>query len=264
MLKNFRNPSDSLNDLAKSLKRTVENEWLRLFIISLIITFSFLAYNPEEEHTKQWLHVAVEFIGVAFLFLVIEHGLNKLDSGISDPKPLPLEKFIQDIRVAKSELILFDTFLETILLDKKNRIDFETNLKLIMKSNKFFSAKILLLKDDSEFVNLRANQRKVDTNKYRKDMLLAKMELEHIKNQICITDPDCETRIIIQYYDSPPPFAMYSIDESAYVSFYPEGLKTTHSRQLYIPDDTELGRLLFKFYKDAFSTYWKSNDTNNQ
>jgi hypothetical protein len=249
---------NQLRELTNSLSHTVRTQTLRLSIILFIAFGSYYKYFQDPINNEHWFHTFLEFIGVAFIFLIVEHALKKTDSGILDPKPLPLDKFIENIGVGKKELILFDTFLETLLLEKNNKTDFEENFRKVIKNNKNFSVKILLLDNNSEYVENRAKDRNdIDVDLYRKRMLMAKQELEHIKNQICLDDPTCDERILIRYYDAPPPFAMYSLDKCAYISFYPKGIKSTDSRQLYIPDDSELGKLLFNFYYTAFESMWE-------
>ena len=121
MFSNFKSWKESWSDLNVSVRETFQNHWLRIlilssFIIGLLI-FSYNMDNTKEniENKKLLLHFAIEFSGVLFLFLLIEHGLDKLNSGISDPEKLPLDKIIKSIKEGKNELILYDIYLKTML-----------------------------------------------------------------------------------------------------------------------------------------------------
>jgi hypothetical protein len=280
-MKKFKPIKNSFADLRESLWDTITNEWLRLLIILFFIGVAVFfwqskLWNAEEEA----FHVLLEFVGVGFIFLVVEHGLRKLETGLEDPKFLPVDRFLRDLgnsRKKHSEVIIFDTFLETVLLDENNCNAFRSNLKKVMLANitnANFSCKILCLKPESDWSAKRADDRNdiFSPEDYKNRMIRAMDMLKHIKSEICQEvlhhndGKDHEgkkkeikaitQKIVIREYDREPPFSMYSINNYAYISFYQIGIKSTSSRQLYAPADTEFGKNIFSYFKKTFSEIW--------
>ncbi len=279
MFSNFKSWKESWSDLNVSVRETFQNHWLRIlilssFIIGLLI-FSYNMDNTKEniENKKLLLHFAIEFSGVLFLFLLIEHGLDKLNSGISDPEKLPLDKIIKSIKEGKNELILYDIYLKTIL--NKKLTDFETSLKTALDNNSEFKVKILLFdpgtKESSDDIELRASQLAPDlknkeeiskaTSELKEEIEVTHEKLEASLKEICSSLKICNDRIDLRYYKEAPLFSMYYLDGMAYISFYQKGKLTTDSRQLYVPENTELGELVLKFFMTRFMNIWTDKST---
>lgn len=272
----------SFVDLKESLYDTIENEWLRVSIIGFIILLALLFWQFNWLGIKEEsFHVFLEFVGVFIIFLLVEHALRKMESGLEDPKYLPMDKFLLDLgnaRLKENEIIIFDTFLETVLLQEDNCNSFRKNLKEAMLANVLnnnFSIKILCLDPNSSRAASRAQDRNdiLSADDYRNRMIRAMERLKHIKLEVCdeiFFENDgkyhdgntkdlnsIQSKITIKQYDDDPPFSMYSINNYAYISFYQKGIKSTSSRQLYAPADTEFGKNIFNYFRKTFNDIWQ-------
>ncbi|KAB2879746.1 hypothetical protein F9K33_07890 [bacterium] len=249
---------NSFGQLILETLHTLIKEWPRLCILLAIAGIAYWAYK--DTHTEHYYHVFLEFIGVSVTFVIVEHSIRNLKSGIEDPIGLPVKKFIKDLKDANRQLIIFDTFLETLLLDEKevNHNAFRSSLIHVLAHNEKFRLKILLINSESPYVKTRAEQRGEFLGEEHKKRIERAMEkLVDILSQIIHKYPKCADKIEIKEYTETPPFAIYAVDGKAYVSFYPEGMKTSDARQLYIPNDTDLGKQLFAFFMAKFDEVWK-------
>lgn len=282
-------------DIIKFIRATLHtifNEWVR-FSILMAISILFLSlyifisnrnngkikrdifwdkkvvgYFEETNHAgDHYFHLFLEFLGVAITFLIVDHVVKKTESGLEDPKPFPIDRFIYNITKARHEIIIFDTFLETLLLDSDEMIysRFRQALSKFIYRNKECSIKVLILDAESKKpISDRAEQRKdIDSpEEYRSRMIRAKEKLLHIKKEIISKAietnklSDKKSFIIKEYNSEVLPFSFYSTDENAYVGFYIPGFKSTDTRQIFTPNDTEHGKNVYIHFHSIFKNYW--------
>jgi len=238
---------------------TIKEEWARVVVLLFVALIFGAAYLDSNKPVEHYFDVFLEFIGALVLFLIVEHTIKKLGSGISDPAELPIKRFIADLEKSKNELIILDTVLESIMKRNDYRINFGNSLKTAITINSSFSVRILVLDLKSPYAKERADQLGMGIEEFLKIANPARMKLLHLKDELENDDERCRQRISIREYNISPPFAMYAIDRNAYISFFPKGKKSSDSRQLYIPHESELGQQIFDFFYSKFEEIWQKN-----
>lgn len=252
-LSTLKSRKDSCSDLYNSVKDTYRNHWLRIWILILLICILFIIYSLLEdgEFKKIFLHFAIEFTGVLFLFILIEHGLDKLNSGISETDDLRIDLIIDDIRKSNSVLI-YDIYLHTLLSD--DFIDkFRENCTAAFKKNNTFSVKILLLSLEAKsHIHTRATQLGTTFEELHANMMISESRIKKIEKDFG------NSNFKVGWYKDAPLFSMYYVKKCMNVSFFQDKTISTQSPQLYVPEHSELGRLVAKFYKDEFYKIWSA------
>jgi|GEM_PF-5408025 len=242
----------------RSILLTLKEELTRIVLLSCIALFFFGMYFDDTSH-EIYFHAGLEFVGATITFLIVERGIRKLASGINDPLKLPIPSFTTEIATAREELVLCDIFLESLIIDpgEVNYHAFRQSLKQVMEHCPTFTVKILLTKPNTDFAKRRARDRnEKNYDKFNERMERALKKLLHVRQDIWDSLPESKTQIHIRLLDGNMPFAMYSVDQHAYVSFFPKKKKSTDSQQLEIPNHTELGKSLFEFYLISFDKLW--------
>jgi hypothetical protein len=89
------------------------------------------------------------------------------------------------------------------------------------------------------------------SDEYRRKMALSYQRLLELQLRT-------QVKIDIKLHNEEPLFAMYYIKgKYGYFSFYPNGAKSTDSRQLYAPEYSEFGKNTIEFFKQKqFDKIW--------
>lgn len=246
--------------LLKHTKDAIHKEGARVYFLCCI-AFAALAAFPTH-HGEHYFHVFLEFTGAIILFLIVEHVLKNLKSGIKDPDKLPLDEFIDDIVYGTKELILYDTVFEKLAAENSDYFDkMKKAIKNAFSTNEKFSVRILIMKQNHDGLKLAAGESIEKLEYFNKKVAMAKMKF---MNMVAEVNLSRHHDIKILEYSARPTFCMYSIDGKAYISFdpinskfLPHNMKPTESSLLYIPNNTDLGKEIYTYFKDEFSVFWK-------
>lgn len=270
---------DSFKELEETIGHTIRHQKPRIAILSLICILCLLIYYAFD--VDLFKHLFAEFIGVIFLFVLIEHGLDKLDSGISDNKKLldEMDKFIDDIETGKEQLIIYDIYLFNILKDVKNEANnrrdrLSKNIKSALQKNLKFKVHILLLDHNdvlatkkyidqrvAQLLKSKPNESKpydkiqIEDN-IRKDIGTCNKIIDKIINDIHEEDKSLKDRLVLQRYIEAPLFAMYYLDGKAYLSFFSEEGFSANSHQLYLPDRAGLSGKVLSIFLERYKEIW--------
>jgi hypothetical protein len=237
---------------------TIKEEWMRVSVLLFIAFFFGAAYLDSERKQEHYFHIFLEFIGTLVLFLVVEHTIKKLGSGISDPDELPITDFITQLENGKNELIILDTVIESIMSEDAYRLKFANSLRSAVSKSASFTARILILDLNSQYAKERALQLGMDYDAFLDTAYRCKTQLLHTIAEIEL-DKKCQSKIFVHEYNISPPFAMYAVDYRGYISFFPKGNKSSNSRQLYLTNESELGQQIFNFFYSKFEEIWNQN-----
>ena len=252
-------------------KETIKREKYRLgflillaILISLIYTFYANSDKLKEKWADTLLHIVPEIIGAILIFLLLDAGIEKVKklttSGIQEEENLPMDKFIEGIRVSRNIKIL--DISPVVLLSNEHRTNFKEALEYALGSKKNVDVKILIAHPDSNGMQQRIQEIGENTDRnYSKEMNATLIHLKRIHEDFSLLKKNQNLRNAIPeifLYHSLPPFALYQLDETAYFSFYPKNNNSTQDIQLVVPVTSQLG----KYLNDKFDELWDINNDN--
>jgi len=223
-----------------------------------------------EKPDEHYFFTAIEFVGVLITFLILEHGLSKLQelhiSGIKEVEHgLPVEEILESIKSASFDIIIMDTYLEKMVVNPSNRKILEENLHTVLKRNPKIEIKFFLVDPACDEATKRIDELLPESSyknhsEFKQAWSDSLVHLDNFRNILKNHKEieNLEKHFSIEIQDTRPPFSMYSIDGKAYVSFYRKNSQSTNSLQLCIPNNTDDGKLMYNFFVSSVIPQWQA------
>ena len=218
--------------------------------------------------------IGLTLSGIFLTVIIFENGMRKLRlniSGISEEDFLPVDEFIQQIKFCKEELFITDTFMKRFVCEDK-WFAFQTAIETLL-TNSTAVIRINLLSPYNADADFRMKELLLCGLGYKNpkavslDWIKCFTSLQNFKKELVNKqdDPeknlnDVETRLVIKYFQSRPPCAMYSIDKESYISFYPPRKCTPDADQLQINCDSSQGQLIYTFFRNMINSTWSNGN----